>query len=79
MRWLTGPAIVAAALLLGLATNALGPERRINLLAVPLLGLLAWNLATYAVTALAALLRSVRRDGDAPVAQRASSATPERQ
>jgi len=61
LRSLTGPAVVATALLLGLAGNALGPERRINLLAAPLLGLLAWNLLTYAVTAVTALLRAALR------------------
>lgn len=35
--------LVGLALVIGLATSALGPERRINVLAVPLLGLIAWN------------------------------------
>lgn len=43
-RGLAVPA-VAAALLLGMATNALGPDRRIHVLALPLAGLLAWNVA----------------------------------
>ena len=43
-----------AGLALGLSTNLLGPERQINLLAFPVLALLAWNLAVYLV-ALASL------------------------
>ncbi len=39
---LTVPVLLIA-LILGLATNALGPSRRIPVLAVPLLGLIAWN------------------------------------
>ena len=50
VRGLTGPA-VAVAFVLGVATNALGPERRINVLAAPLLGLIAWNLTVLAVLA----------------------------
>jgi hypothetical protein len=34
---------VAATALVGLATNAAGPERQIHVLAVPLLGLVLWN------------------------------------
>jgi len=41
---------VAVAFVVGLATNALGPERRIQVLAVPLLGLVAWNLAVILLT-----------------------------
>lgn len=52
-----GPAIVAAGLLLGAGLSALDGSRRINVLAFPLLGLVAWNLAVYAVVA----ARAVRR------------------
>ncbi|HUE96739.1 MAG TPA: hypothetical protein VMN39_08770 [Longimicrobiaceae bacterium] len=41
-RGLFWPAVVVA-LVVGLATNALGPERRIHVLAVPVLGLVVWN------------------------------------
>ena len=45
------PLLVGAVLLLALAvgfgTNELGPEKRINILSFPLLGILAWNLAVY--------------------------------
>ena len=51
------PALLLAAcgggLLLGLSTNLLGPDRQINLLAVPVLALLGWNLLVYAATLLA--------------------------
>ncbi len=44
--WLqaVGPAIIAAALLLGWFSNSLGPDRLINILSFPLLGLALWNL-----------------------------------
>ncbi|MFT4541246.1 MAG: hypothetical protein ACI841_001061 [Planctomycetota bacterium] len=48
------------AVLLGLFTNALGPSQHINVLAVPLLGLLLWNFAVYAI-ALLGVLRHPRR------------------
>lgn len=57
--WLGAPILVLA-FLSGLATHALGPERHVNLLAPPLLGLVAWNLAVFAglaVRRLAGLLR----------------------
>ena len=43
--------VLAATSAVGLAVDVLGGERRINLLAFPLLGLLAWNLAVYLVLA----------------------------
>jgi Protein of unknown function (DUF2868) len=46
-----GWAIVAAAFGLGVAADAIGPGKRINVLAFPHLGLLAWNLAVYALIA----------------------------
>ena len=36
--------VVVVALVIGLATKQLGPERRINVLAFPLFGVLAWNI-----------------------------------
>jgi hypothetical protein len=49
------------ALAAGIATNALGPERHVSLLAFPLLGLLAWNLAVYPASFLL-FLRRARHD-----------------
>ncbi len=43
-------ALILGAFLLGLATKQLGPERRVNVLAFPLFGLLAWNLVVFAAT-----------------------------
>ena len=40
--------VMGGAFALGLAADALGRQRELNLLAFPLLGLLAWNLAVYA-------------------------------
>lgn len=54
-RGLLVPALLVA-LGVGLATNALGPHRRIQVLALPLLALLAWNLAVLALLALRAVL-----------------------
>ncbi|RKY20721.1 MAG: hypothetical protein DRQ55_06835 [Planctomycetota bacterium] len=51
------PWIVGLAVLLGLATNALGPDGRIHILFAPLLGLVAWNLAVYVVLTVLALRR----------------------
>lgn len=47
-RWI-GHTLVIAAFAAGLAADAIGSERRVNLLAPPLLGLLAWNLFVYAL------------------------------
>jgi hypothetical protein len=44
-----GPALALLTFALGLATDYLGPSKRVNILAFPLLALLAWNLAVYAV------------------------------
>jgi hypothetical protein len=51
-----GAALFAGAAALGLAADALGAGRRINLLAFPLLALLAWNLGAYLTLALGPLL-----------------------
>jgi hypothetical protein len=45
LAWL----IPVLAVAVGLMTDALGPERRINILSFPLLGLIAWNVAVYVV------------------------------
>ncbi|WP_418321035.1 DUF2868 domain-containing protein [Piscinibacter sakaiensis] len=57
-------ALVGLALLAGLASYAVGPDRRINLLAPPLLAVMAWNLAVYLVLLLQLLRR--RDSGDEP-------------
>jgi hypothetical protein len=57
--WLSW-AIPLAALAFGIASDTLGGER-INILAFPLLALIAWNLATYLVLLVQAVLRRVRR------------------
>ena len=41
-------ATIVVATVLGIATNLLGPERGISVLAFPLAGILAWNLVVYA-------------------------------
>ena len=42
-----GLSVCVAALAAGLMSNVLGPTGQVNLLAFPLLGLLAWNLLVY--------------------------------
>lgn len=50
--------LLAGLLLVGVIVgNVLGPERRINLLAPPVWGLLVWNLCVYAALAIGALRR----------------------
>lgn len=44
--------VAGVAFVLGVATNALGPAQRINVLAVPLLGLILWNLVILAFLAI---------------------------
>ena len=53
-RWLA-PLAVAVAFVVGAAGVDIGPAHRINLLAPPVLALLAWNLAVYMALAVAAL------------------------
>ncbi len=48
-RRLVTPVVAVVALLAGIALDELGADGRINLLAPPLLGLLVWNLAIYAL------------------------------
>ena len=54
-------AVLVLAFLLGLVGDALGPSKVVNLLSLPLLGLLAWNLAVYALLLARALLSRWRR------------------
>lgn len=65
------PAWILAVLLLlafasGIALSALDGSRRINILAFPFIGLLAWNLLTYVVLAVG-WVRRRRRVGTAPL------------
>jgi hypothetical protein len=53
-----GVAIVVAAFLAGMAFNRIGSGQRINLLAPPVLALLAWNVAVYALLLVAPLVRA---------------------
>lgn len=67
--WL-GWALATLALLAGVASDAFGASREVNILAPPLLALMAWNLAVYAVSGARALLG---RTGSGPLARLASS------
>jgi len=49
------PALAVVAFALGVAADQLGSERRINILAFPLLALLAWNVLVYALIAVRGL------------------------
>jgi hypothetical protein len=57
--------IVLAAFATGMALASLQEARRINILAFPFLGVIAWNLAIYAVLAVAALQRGAGLAGSA--------------
>lgn len=57
-RWLTW-SVLLGALAAGLATDVIG-GKQLNILAFPLLALIAWNLAVYLVMALHAVLRRTR-------------------
>ena len=57
-------AVVAAAFVVGFAVDRVGASQRINVLAPPVLVLLAWNLAVYAAIAMGYVIRY----GDASVA-----------
>jgi hypothetical protein len=64
-RWLT-PLAAIIAFIVGAAGVDIGPAHRINLLAPPVLALLAWNLGVYAALAAAALApRRLSRRGAA--------------
>ena len=52
------------ALVLGFATNLLGPEEKIHVVRNPVLLLVAWNLFVYFVLALALLVKPRKRDRD---------------
>jgi len=60
LRWRSwvGAAIVAASFLAGMAFHRLGAGQRINLLAPPVLALLAWNVVVYLLLVAAPLVRA---------------------
>lgn len=58
-----GAGLALAALAVGVGTSALGPAARVNLLSLPLLGLVAWNLAVYLAAGLGWLLRGRLESG----------------
>ncbi|HVR36290.1 MAG TPA: DUF2868 domain-containing protein [Methylomirabilota bacterium] len=62
MRWHTRliPWLVLGALVAGLAVNELGPDRRLNLVAFPLLGMMVWNVIVYALLILGVVWHLVR-------------------
>lgn len=53
------PALILVAGLLGVLSNVLGPERRINILFLPLLAVFWWNLAVYVALAASAGARAL--------------------
>lgn len=55
-----GVAIVVLAFVVGIAIDRIGAGQRINVLAPPVLGLLAWNLAVYVLLLASPLLRAGR-------------------
>jgi hypothetical protein len=67
------PAAISVALLLGFAANALGPDKRISILAFPLLATLIWNLGIYLLLLGRTFLRRVLGTGagrpETPVAR----------
>jgi hypothetical protein len=67
-RWLL--AVGVAAFVVGLVLDRLDPAQRINLLALPFLGVVAWNLAVYVLALGLGLVAPLRR-GDARRAPRA--------
>ncbi len=63
-HWLT-VAVPLVALLLGVATDRVGNPHRVDLLSVPLLAVIFWNVLTYAWLAAGLLRRSKRGHGQA--------------
>jgi hypothetical protein len=51
-----GVAAVLVAFALGVASDQIGPAKRVNIVAFPMLALLAWNVAVYAAIALRVML-----------------------
>jgi hypothetical protein len=65
-----GTLLVAVAFALGILMDAVGPSRYVNLLAFPLLGLIAWNLLVYLAIVAEALTRPFRSTARRPGALR---------
>lgn len=65
-----GSLMVAVAFALGILMDAVGPSRYVNLLAFPLLGLIAWNLLVYLTIFVEGLTRPFRRTPARPGALR---------
>ncbi len=64
VRWVVATALVA--FVLGALADSVGPSQRINLLAPPLWGVLAWNVAVYLLLLGALLAGLLRRKSTAP-------------
>lgn len=66
-----GFVIVAAAFVIGLAVDRIGPPQRVNILAFPLLGLIVWNISVYALILLRGLagFASAKARGLGPIAR----------
>ena len=60
-----GTALVLVALAAGFAVDRIGPPQRVNVLAFPLLAVLAWNLLVYAAIVLHGTWGALRRNGQA--------------
>jgi len=79
-----GWALAFAALVAGIATDSIGSARQINVLAPPLLAVLAWNLAVYAAIVLRAAMRLAGASSRSPgaltrqIARAAHAAAPAR-
>ena len=71
--WLA-PLAAALAFALGIAGVDIGPGQRINLLAPPVLGLLAWNLAVYVALVASAIPGRARARSPGPLRQRIATA-----
>ncbi|HEY0878779.1 MAG TPA: DUF2868 domain-containing protein [Zeimonas sp.] len=63
-----GWALPAVAALAGLGTDAIGPARHVNVLAPPLLAVMAWNVLAYVSLAIRAVLRRRGRAGPGMIA-----------
>ncbi|MCB1078506.1 MAG: hypothetical protein KDM64_11830, partial [Verrucomicrobiae bacterium] len=68
------PILLLGALALGWTSQALGAEKHVNILSLPLIGILLWNLAVYALEAVSGLT-GLRRRSD-PVESDSSPASP---
>lgn len=74
-RWWLGPLIVLGAFVAGLLTDLVGADKVINLLAPPILAIVAWNLLVYLAMPLSAIPGFFRRRGMAGGAQATARGT----